>query len=103
MFTIKLYSDRKCVIKEADSFTVLHGDDGEAEISLHYKNMTDNHRIDISHEKTRAEGWPEVFDKAIIENSSGRTIEIIGLLPSGAHLISANSRPPAHTPPPVSN
>jgi hypothetical protein len=94
MFTIKFYSDEgyRQVIKEADSFTILRCNDGtgEAEITLHRKNPAEDMRIDIKHRLDGApvgELWPERFAKAIIENGSGRTTEIIALNPLGpAHM-----------------
>jgi hypothetical protein len=92
MFTIKFYSGDGCrqVIKEADSFTILRSphsdDDGTAEITLHQKNQADDCRIDIADNgpngPNRAEGWPPVYGKAIIENAAGRTTEIVCLRPS---------------------
>lgn len=88
MFTIKFYrSFDRMVIKEADSFTVLRSADGsgEAEITLHYKDVGLDHRVDIRHndhprsDAADAVDWPPVYDKAIIENQNGRTTEIIGL------------------------
>jgi len=86
VFTIKLYSENDCrlVIKSAESFTILRGKDdegGEAEITLHQKNQSDDMRVDIKHEPNPP-GWPRTFAKAIIENAQGRTTEIIALGPN---------------------
>lgn len=85
MFTIKLYTynspdGEKITIREAESFTVLRDTyTGEAEITLHQRDGS-GQRVDIGHASTpRPEGFPPVFQKAIIENSSGKTTEIIGL------------------------
>lgn len=83
MFTIKFYSNDgyRSIIKEAESFTILRGGDGGAEITLHQKNSLDDSRIDIGDDgpngPTRLSDWPPVYGKAIIENSAGKTTEII--------------------------
>lgn len=81
MFTVKFYTEDgyRQVIKTAESFTILRGgDDGGAEITLHQKSPGDSCRIDIGPLGTeRPEGWPPLFQKAIIENAAGRTTEII--------------------------
>jgi hypothetical protein len=87
MFTIKFYSGDGCrqIIREAESFTILRcppgDDDGVAEITLHQKLGFEDRRIDIGDDgpngPKRPDGWPPLFAKAIIENSSGRTTEII--------------------------
>lgn len=80
MFTIKFYSSDgyRSIIKEAESLTVLRGGDGGAEITLHQKTG-DSCRIDIEGQepRPRPEGWPPVYGKAIIENSAGKTTEVI--------------------------
>ncbi len=89
MFTIKFYSmsqlspgNYRQVIKQAESFTVLRGDDGSAEITLHQKDPADDRRIDIADGSTpRPEGWPPCFESAIIENAAGKTTEMINLRP----------------------
>lgn len=84
MFTIKFYSGDGCrqIIREAESFTILRpplGEDGTAEITLHQKVGFESSRIDIGDERVqRPEGWPPIFAKAIIENSFGRTTEVVG-------------------------
>jgi hypothetical protein len=84
MFTIKFYSGDgfRQVIEEADSFTILrsvHDEDGSAEITLHRKSG-ESVRRDIGDESKPLEAhWPPRFNKAIIENSAGKTTEIIGL------------------------
>jgi hypothetical protein len=88
MFTIKFYSGDGCrqIIREAESFTILrsYADDKSepfvaAEITLHQKVGFESCRIDIGDERApRPDGWPPIFAKAIIENSTGRTTEIIG-------------------------
>jgi hypothetical protein len=85
MFTIKFYSGDGCrqIIREAESFTILRSPDvsGAAEITLHQK-AGDGCRIDIGDDGPdglkRSDGWPPVFAKAIIENSAGKTTEIVG-------------------------
>lgn len=87
MFTIKLYTGGgpdgyKQRILSADSFTILRGDDGSAEITLH--NGNDGKRYDIGFvdpEKPRPDGWPDIWERAIIENVAGRTTEMIGMKP----------------------
>ncbi len=91
MFTIKFYSGDGCrqIIREAESFTVLRcppgpDDDGTAEITLHKADNT-SCRIDIGDDSKASlpEGFPPRFAKAIIENASGRTTEIVSVRPSG--------------------
>lgn len=89
MFTIKFYSTGlgaiaspngyRQVIKQAESFTILRGDDGTAEITLHQKDQADDFRIDIADSTTRQDGWPPCFESAIIENAAGKTTEMINL------------------------
>jgi hypothetical protein len=82
MFTVKFYSDDGCrqVIKSAESFTILRAprDEGGTEITLHQKSQADDCRIDIGPVGTeRLEGWPPIYQTAIIENALGKTTEII--------------------------
>lgn len=86
MFTIKFYNTGpngfRQVIKQAESFTILRGDDGTAEITLHQKDPTDDRRIDIADVgPPRPDGWPPCFESAIIENAAGKTTEMINLRP----------------------
>lgn len=88
MFTIKFYRGtpgspdgyRQCILS-ADSFTVLRGGDDSAEITLHRKNG-DDQRVDVAHPAPRQPDWPDVYDRAIIENAAGKTTEIIALSPA---------------------
>jgi hypothetical protein len=85
MFTIKLYSGpgERQVILAADSFTILRDKAGGAEITLHQKGG-DSTRYDVGADigkPTRPEGFPPVFDRAIIENAQGKTTEIISQRP----------------------
>jgi len=96
MFTIKFYSDDgyRQIIKEAESFTILRANDGtgEAEITLHRKNPAEDVRYDIKHNLPGApagDPWPARFGKAIIENASGRTTEIVALNPNGPAIVKA--------------
>ena len=90
MFTIKLYASGRQKIVEAESFTILRNscvapDDGSAEITLHQKNPGDDIRYDINGDPAEmGYAGPERFTKAIIENSAGKTTEIIGLRPIGS-------------------
>lgn len=81
MFTIKFYRTGRLKILEAESFTILQDNSGNAEITLHRKGGGDDVRYDIisnpTPDRLGREFWPEIFDKAIIENSAGRTTEII--------------------------
>lgn len=84
MFTIKFYSGDGCrqIIREAESFTILRSPSGSVhditEVTLHQKGG-EGCRIDVGDEcAEREEGWPALFAKAIIENASGRTTEMIG-------------------------
>ena len=91
MFTIKFYSSDgfRQRILAAESFTILRssplkfGDDGSAEITLHGCKDGDC-RYDIKDDGNGQCGYsgPPRFQKAIIENSAGRTTEIISLRPS---------------------
>lgn len=85
MFTIKLYTGStshpdgyRQRILSADSFTILRSPDGSGEITLHRKTG-DDQRVDIGDPAKRRPDWPEVFERAIIENAAGKTTEIIGL------------------------
>jgi hypothetical protein len=95
MFTLKLYNwnGGRCDIVEAESFTILRAAKSErvapkepighssgyaalAEITAHLKNG-ESRRYDIQGHGDPA--WPvPSFEKAIIENSAGRTTEIVG-------------------------
>ena len=95
MFTIKFYSGDGCrqIIREAESFTILRcppgpDDDGSAEITLHQKVGFESCRIDIGDDSKASlpEGFPPRFAKAIIENSAGRTTEIIQIKPSNPRI-----------------
>lgn len=79
MFTIKFYTDQgRQIIREAESFTILHGNDGSAEITLHQANPAHDCLIHIDSSDTkRPEGWAPLFQKAIIENAAGKTTQII--------------------------
>jgi hypothetical protein len=90
MFTIKFYSTGpgspdgyRQVIKEAESFTILRGDDGTAEITLHQRDPAFDQRIDIGDcsKPSLPEGFPARFESAIIENSAGKTTEMINFRP----------------------
>ena len=94
MFTIKFYSGDGCrqIIKEAESFTILRNrpgpdDDGSAEITLHQKSGDDT-RYDIKPDGTGPEPFgysgPIRFQSAIIENSAGKTTEMVSLRPASA-------------------
>lgn len=95
MFTIKLKTGDgyRTVIREAESFTILHGADPSgpdvkedeatagivAEITLHH--IREDCRFDIGELKwpaKRLDFWPPVFQVAYIENAAGKTVEIIG-------------------------
>lgn len=82
MFTIKFYAHMGCWVRiySAESFTVLKDfKTGEAEITLHQKNPSDDFRIDIKHASAPPSElpWPAFYQKAIIENAAGKTTEII--------------------------
>ena len=85
MFTIKFYSadGYRQIIREAESFTILRGPHeqlGSAEITLHQKNPADDRRYDVKDENALLTAdSPQCFAKAIIENSAGRTTEIVTL------------------------
>lgn len=80
MFTLKFYTNDLALTRifEAESLTILRFD-GASEITLHQR-VGDDFRIDVS-SATPAEGCPRVFQKAIIENSNGKTTEIIQATP----------------------
>jgi hypothetical protein len=83
MFTIKFYSadGLRQRIYEAESFTVIRGN-GDAEITLHQKSQNDDFRVDIKEGKSGLTGdTPPCYQRAIIENSAGKTTEIIALGP----------------------
>jgi hypothetical protein len=82
MFTAKFYSDNgyRQRIVSAESFTILRGDNGTAEITLHQKNQTDDARVDINWDEAPRDSYmPPVYQKVIIENATGKTTEIIAL------------------------
>lgn len=79
MFTVKAYTTGKTKIYEAESFTILRSGD-ESEISMHMLHGIDV-RIDVG-EGDRPDGWPPFFDRVIIENSNGKTTEIIDKSPN---------------------
>ncbi len=88
MFTIKFYSDNggRQRILEAESLTILRCGEvtvggGEAEITLHQKNQSDDCRYDIDVAPAPDYVGPPIFQKVIIENSAGKTTEIIQLSP----------------------
>lgn len=84
MFTIKLYSDGgRTRIMTAESFTILRDPAGCAEITLHQKNQTDDSRVDVGPaDDGRDVNWPSLYQRAIIENSAGRTTEMISAPPA---------------------
>jgi hypothetical protein len=83
MFTIKFYSHEpdspdgrtgyRQRILSAESFTILRNATG-AEITLHQRNPIEDYRVDIGPDLGEAS---IVYQKAIIENSTGKTTEII--------------------------
>lgn len=83
MFTIKLYQtgdgSYRQKILTALSFTILKNGDGKFEITLHQKDQSDDRRYDIAPAEGREAGWPDCFDTAIIENSAGKTTEVLRL------------------------
>lgn len=81
MFTIKFYSTDgfRQIIHEADSFTILRAA-GEAEITLHRRAPLEDCRFDVKDGEPNTSDPPR-FSKAIIENSSGKTTEIVYLRP----------------------
>ena len=83
MFTIKLYSQSgfRQRIFEAQSFTILRNEDGGAEITIHQKNGADDKRYDVEEDCPRPVGYPEVFQRATIENMAGKTTEVISISP----------------------
>jgi hypothetical protein len=88
MFTIKLYSHDsfRQKILQAESFTILRGDDGGAEITLHQADG-DGIRYDVAPERPLANGdLRQFFGSAIIENAAGKTTEIIRLGPGNPNL-----------------
>lgn len=91
MFTIKFYGENGSRVRifSAESFTILRNEDSsEAEITLHQKNSSDDFRIDILPRGTVcADGCPPYFQKAIIENDSGRTTAIIVAAPARVSLM----------------
>jgi hypothetical protein len=93
MFTIKLYSGDgfRQIIREAESFTILRSpcgpdDDGSAEITLHQKNQSEDCRFDILPDRPMPQNYsgPPIFQRAIIENSAGKTTEMIFLRPAAS-------------------
>lgn len=89
MFTVKFFGSyenglyHRQRIYSAEDLTILKARDGSAEITLHQKNPSDSFRIDVEWEgfSERDPGSPPVYQKAVIENASGRTTEIVVLGP----------------------
>lgn len=83
MFTIKFYRDDgyRQRILEAESFTILRDQMGNAEITLHRQPGPNgeyrDERFDINHSDPQCSGMPERFDRAVIENALGKTSEIV--------------------------
>lgn len=89
MFTIKLYRDSgfRQLILEAESFTVLRTQNSGVEITLHRPQGPNGEYRDVRYDLgdcgvEREFGFPEIFERAIIENANGKTTEIISLPPS---------------------
>ncbi len=90
MFTVKFYSGNgyRQKILSAESFTILRGGSSpggdEAEITLHQKNPNDDMRYDIKSDVEMPVDYagPPIYQRAIIENSAGKTTEIIQLRPA---------------------
>lgn len=77
MFTLKFYANetRRLRIEEADSLTILR--DGEsAEITMH-RRAGDDIRLDVTDREPATSDAPLTYEKVIIENSAGKTTEII--------------------------
>ena len=87
MFTIKCYTDGgRCVIREAESFTILRDDrSGEAEITIHHP--AGDLRVDVKdvhNDQPPDVHAPRIFQWAYIENAAGKTVERLHLKPVGA-------------------
>ena len=82
MFTIKFYAGlgERQIILAAESFTILRGRDGGAEVTLHQKSG-DSIRYDVGIDRGNRLDGPQLFDRAIIENAMGKTTEIISPAP----------------------
>lgn len=84
MFTVKAYKGDNVRLYEADSITILRSVDcypEESEITLH-RVIGEDLRIDVKEDKPVEPIWPSRFDKVIIENSAGKTTEIVRYMPS---------------------
>lgn len=77
MFTLKFYANdgHRQRIEEAESLTILRDTDG-AEITMHRK-AGDDIRLDVTYREPATSDAPLTYEKVIIENSSGKTTEII--------------------------
>jgi len=82
MFTLKFYGrdGAKIRILEAESLTILRDSEG-AEITMHQKDGA-GLRLDVTLREPPTSDYPETFEKVIIENSAGKTTEIIFADPS---------------------
>lgn len=82
MFVVKFYSadGYRQIIEEADSLSILRdGKTENAEITLHRKSG-ESVRRDINDEPAPDDvAWPPRFVRAIVENSAGKTTEMVGL------------------------
>ena len=78
MFTIKLYCGSRIRILSAESFTILGNPIDGWEITLHQKNQSDDVRYDIGDASLKRDSsMPILFESAIIENSQGKTTQIL--------------------------
>lgn len=76
MFTAKFYTRTgRCVIHEAESFTIL-GDAEGHEVTLHRANG-DDIRLDLNDDPESPENWPARYQRLVIENANGKTTEMI--------------------------
>jgi hypothetical protein len=87
MFTIKCFTDGgRCVIREAESFTILRDNkSGEAEITIHHP--AGDSRVDVKDvhsDRPLDVHLPPIFQWAYIENAAGKTVERIHLRPAEA-------------------
>ena len=82
MFTLKFYANdsHRLRIEEADSLTILRSAGG-AEITMHRKSG-DDIRLDVTDVEPATSDAPQTFEKVIVENSAGKTTEIIYADPS---------------------
>lgn len=77
MFTLKLYQADKIRIVECESVTVYRWANGAAQVTLHQKPGGFDSVACVGDPPPMAADGSMVYDRAIVENASGKTTEMI--------------------------